>query len=133
MTRLIIWRHGRTEWNATDRVQGHSDVDLDVVGVAQAAESAARIAAHGPDLIVSSDLRRAARTAAVLASITGRTVDYDNRLRERHYGPWQGLRLVEIDANRRPPIEMDGGRSLPASDAGDEPERAADDLRAGKL
>jgi len=97
MTRLIIWRHGRTEWNATDRVQGHSDVDLDAVGVAQAAESAPRIAALGPDLIVSSDLRRAARTAAVLASITGRTVDYDNRLRERHYGPWQGLRLVEIE------------------------------------
>jgi hypothetical protein len=43
------------------------------------------------------------------------------------------LRLVELDANRGPPIEMDGGRSLPASDAGDEPQRAADDLRAGQL
>jgi hypothetical protein len=43
------------------------------------------------------------------------------------------LRLVEIDANRGPPIEMDRGRTLPASDASDEPERAADDLRAGEL
>jgi broad specificity phosphatase PhoE len=97
MTRLIIWRHGRTEWNASDRVQGQTDVDLDEVGVAQAVASAGRIAAYAPILVASSDLRRAARTADAVAAVTGRQVEHDPRLRERNYGPWQGLTLGEIE------------------------------------
>jgi probable phosphoglycerate mutase len=96
MTRLILWRHGRTEWNHVGRVQGQVDVDLDEVGVAQAVDAAPRVMAYAPDLIVSSDLRRALRTAEVLATLTGQTVDVDSRLRERHYGPWQGLTQAEI-------------------------------------
>jgi probable phosphoglycerate mutase len=97
VTRLLVWRHGQTRWNATDRVQGQMDVDLDEVGEAQAARAAPLLAACSPDLIVSSDLTRAARTAAALAALTGLTVDYDPRLRERDYGPWQGLTLTEIE------------------------------------
>ena len=97
MTRLIVWRHGRTEWTSRDRVQGHTDVDLDHVGLRQAADSAPAIAAFGPDLIVSSDLRRAAHTAAALAEVTGLPVEYDARLRERDFGPWHGLTAAEIE------------------------------------
>lgn len=96
MTRLIVWRHGRTEWNATRRVQGQTDVDLDEVGVAQAADAAVRLAQRRPALIVSSDLRRAAMTAEPLAELTGLSVRLDARLRERHFGPWQGLTDTEI-------------------------------------
>ena len=96
MTRLVIWRHGRTEFNATDRTQGHLDVDLDDAGVAQAVDAAPRLAAYRPDLIVSSDLRRATRTAEPLAALTGLPVDLDVRLRERYFGPWQGLTNAEI-------------------------------------
>jgi len=124
MTRLIIWRHARTEWNATDRVQGQTDVDLDEAGVAQAAGSAPRVAAFSPDLIVSSDLRRAARTAEALSAITGLEVDHDARLRERNYGPWQGLRLVEIE--QRYPDEYGRWRAgVPLRDPGIE---TVDDL-----
>jgi glucosyl-3-phosphoglycerate phosphatase len=96
MTRLIVWRHGRTEWNAAGRVQGQLDVDLDDVGQAQAAEVAPRIAESQPDAIISSDLRRAARTAAELAKLTGLDIRLDARLRERDFGPWQGLTGEEI-------------------------------------
>jgi glucosyl-3-phosphoglycerate phosphatase len=96
MARLIIWRHGRTEWNRVGRFQGHSDVDLDSDGVAQAEQSAARVAAYQPDVIVSSDLRRAVRTARALSDLIGLAVELDQRLRERHFGPWQGLTAVEI-------------------------------------
>jgi probable phosphoglycerate mutase len=94
--RLILWRHGRTAWNVTGRVQGQTDVDLDEVGVAQAVDAAPRVAAYRPDVIISSDLRRAARTADALAAVTGLAVEHDERLRERYYGPWQGLEHAEI-------------------------------------
>lgn len=94
--RLILWRHGQTAWNLTGRVQGQTDVDLDETGVAQAAATAPRVAEYRPDLIISSDLRRAARTAEALADFTGLPVEYDSRLRERYYGEWQGLEHAEI-------------------------------------
>lgn len=101
MTRLLIWRHGQTAWNASDRVQGQTDIELDEVGVAQAERAAAWLATLKPDLIVSSDLSRAARTAGALAELTGHDVLLDERLRERHFGPWQGLTGDEI-AERYP-------------------------------
>ncbi|HEY0696540.1 MAG TPA: histidine phosphatase family protein [Micromonospora sp.] len=91
MTRLIIWRHGNTDWNATDRVQGQTDVPLNDLGRDQAAGAAPLLAALRPDALVASDLRRAADTAAALAAVTGLPVGTDPRLRERHFGLWQGL------------------------------------------
>jgi broad specificity phosphatase PhoE len=96
MTRLILWRHGRTEWNLIGRFQGQLDVDLDEVGVAQADEASHRVAAYDPDMIVSSDLRRAARTAEPLSALVGKQVSHDVRLRERYFGTWQGLTMTEI-------------------------------------
>ena len=96
MSRLIVWRHGRTEWNFTGRFQGQTDVDLDDIGVEQAEAAAPRLAAYRPDVIVSSDLRRAARTAEALAAVTGLPVELDKRLRERDFGPWQGLTQAQI-------------------------------------
>lgn len=95
-TRLLLWRHGQTTWNADRRVQGHTDVPLDETGRRQAGAAAARLAPLGADVIVSSDLSRAADTAAALAKITGREVCHDPRLRERAYGEWQGLTMDEI-------------------------------------
>ncbi len=96
MTRLLLWRHGQTEWNADSRVQGQTDVGLSPAGIEQAESMARRLATFQPDLIVSSDLSRAADTAAALAALTGLDVVSDPRLRERHFGQWQGLRLTEI-------------------------------------
>jgi broad specificity phosphatase PhoE len=95
MTRLIIWRHGNTDWNAANRVQGQTDVPLNDLGREQARAAAPLLAGLRPDAIVASDLSRAADTAAALAALTGLPVRTDPRLRERHFGQWQGLDLTE--------------------------------------
>jgi probable phosphoglycerate mutase len=95
---LFIWRHGQTEWNLINRVQGQTDVALDAMGRAQAIAGAASLAAERPDVIVSSDLRRTTETAAALASVTGLPVHTDPRLRERHFGTWQGMDVSDIEA-----------------------------------
>ncbi len=95
MTRLIVWRHGNTDWNASGRVQGQTDIGLNDLGREQAGAAAQLLTGFHPDAIFASDLRRAADTAAALAALTGLPVHTDVRLRERHFGPWQGLRLTE--------------------------------------
>ena len=96
--RVVLLRHGRTAWNAERRFQGQLDPPLDDVGRAQAHEVAPLIAALDPDLIVSSDLRRAAETAAVVAEYVGLPVRLDPGLRERDLGHWQGLTRDEVRA-----------------------------------
>jgi broad specificity phosphatase PhoE len=93
---LVLWRHGQTTWNAERRFQGQSDIPLDETGQAQAERAARLLAALRPDLIVSSDLSRAASTAAPLARLTGLEVTLDKDLRERHGGCWEGLTDTEI-------------------------------------
>ena len=64
--------------------------------MAQAARSAALLAALAPDAIISSDLRRAEVTARMLGRLVSLEVDLDPRLRETHGGAWQGLTNAEI-------------------------------------
>jgi probable phosphoglycerate mutase len=90
MTLLILWRHGQTEWNAAQRLQGQTDTPLSRVGVEQARESAPRLAALRPTVLIASDLQRAAATQAALAELVGLPVTHDPRLRERGFGEWEG-------------------------------------------
>jgi len=98
VVRLVLWRHGRTAWNAERRFQGHSDVPLDHTGQAQARDAAPYLAAMQPAAIFSSDLARATGTASYLAELTGRPVQLDKDLRERGGGAWEGLTDAEIRA-----------------------------------
>ncbi len=103
--RLVLLRHGRTASNAEGRFQGHLDVPLDDVGLAQAeaagralaAELAEKVAA-GAVRVVASDLSRARRTAEIVAGHLGLPVTVDPALRERDGGSWQGLTREEIKA-----------------------------------
>lgn len=99
-TRLIVWRHGNTDWNAGNRVQGQTDVPLNDLGRQQAVDAAELLVRLRPDVLVSSDLRRAADTAAALAALTGLSVAYDERLRERHFGVWEGRTMTEVAETR---------------------------------
>ena len=96
MSRLIVWRHGNTDWNASHRVQGQTDVPLNAIGRQQAVDAAELLIKMRPDVLVSSDLHRAADTAAALAALTGLSIGYDKRLRERFFGAWQGLTMTEV-------------------------------------
>lgn len=97
--RIVLWRHGRTEWNAQRRFQGQSDIPLDDEGLAQAERAAGLLVHLSPTRIVSSDLQRAHRTAAMLADATGLPITTDERLRETFAGEWEGLRRPELLAN----------------------------------
>jgi probable phosphoglycerate mutase len=97
--RLLLWRHGRTEWNATGRFQGQLDPALDDVGRNQAVAAAPHLVAGLPresTVVVSSDLSRAAETAAVLTALLGVPLRLDARLREHGMGVWEGLTRDEV-------------------------------------
>ncbi len=96
-TRLLVVRHGQSEWNAIGRWQGHADPPLSDEGRLQAAEAGLRLGMF--DAIWASDLQRASVTAAIIAEIIGiGPVRLDRRLRETHVGPWQGLTHDEVNA-----------------------------------
>jgi probable phosphoglycerate mutase len=96
--RLIVWRHGRTEWNLQDKIQGQADIPLDSVGVDQARAAASRLAALAPTRLFTSDLQRAVATAGELALLTGLKVEYDEALREIDVDDWAGLTMAELAA-----------------------------------
>ena len=97
LSRIVLWRHGRTEWNFQNRWQGQSDIPLDIIGKAQAEAAAEKLAILQPSMIVSSDLVRASKTAEYLSHVTGIEVVEDKRLRETNGGIWEGLTYSEID------------------------------------
>lgn len=94
---VLLWRHGQTEWNRTGRLQGQADVELDEIGLAQAARAAETLARSHPAAIVTSDLVRATETGRALGEITGLMAVADARLRERSFGAWEGLDHAEIE------------------------------------
>lgn len=99
MTRLVtLVRHGRTAHNAAGRLQGYADVPLDDVGRAQAKRVARRLARSEPSVtrIVSSDLARAAQTAAEIGAATGVRVEVTPRLREISVGEWEGRLMADL-------------------------------------
>ncbi|MGY1637542.1 histidine phosphatase family protein [Geodermatophilus sp. SYSU D00742] len=105
VSRLLIWRHGRTEWNAAGRFQGQLDPPLDDEGRRQAVRTAPQLAASGAlprgTVVVSSDLSRAAETAEALTGVLGVPLRLDPRLREVGMGSWEGLTRDEV-AERHP-------------------------------
>ncbi len=94
---LILLRHGQTEYNATERMQGHLDTELTELGRVQAKNAAAELAAREPQRIISSDLRRAFDTAVSLGDASDLPIGIDKRLRETYLGDWQGLTHRELD------------------------------------
>jgi probable phosphoglycerate mutase len=138
VVKLVLWRHGQTAFNAERRFQGQRDVPLNENGLRQAAEAARYVAALRPVAIFSSDLTRAADTAAALARLTGLSVQLDKDLRERSGGSWEGLKDTEIIerfpeawAARAP---EDGETIAAVADrASAALERAADSLEPGSL
>lgn len=95
-TRILLVRHGQSEWNASGRWQGWADPDLTDLGRQQAYEAAAAVGAV--DAIVASDLQRAAQTALIISESIGvGPVLTDGDLRERDVGEWTGHTREEIE------------------------------------
>jgi probable phosphoglycerate mutase len=122
VTELILIRHGETDWNVEHRIQGHTDIPLNRAGLEQAAAIGERFRDLDADVLVSSDLRRAMQTMSPIASLQGKPVSADERLRERNLGILQGKtreeaqRLApeafEIFRSRAPDAPLEHGESL---------------------
>ncbi len=95
-TRIVLVRHGESEWNTVGRFQGHADPPLTASGRSQARELAETLADIGIAAVYTSDLRRAAETADVLGVHLGLEVRVDPDLREIDVGAWSGLTRDEV-------------------------------------
>ena len=118
--RIVLWRHGQTDWNIQNRFQGSSDIPLNEVGHYQIEHATKILAPMRPTQIISSDLVRASVTAQSLASATGLTVTLDVRLRETHGGKWEGKTGAENRANDLANfVRWIDGDDNPAGDVGE--------------
>jgi broad specificity phosphatase PhoE len=88
---LVLVRHGRTEANAARKLQGHLDLPLDDVGVAQANDLAGWLGK--PDRVISSPLLRARQTADAFEM----PYEIDNRWLELDYGTLDGMPIADVD------------------------------------
>jgi broad specificity phosphatase PhoE len=91
--RLLLVRHGESEWNAVRRLQGQADIGLSPKGEAQALALAPIIAQLAPDRVITSDLRRARRTADLLGYPNATS---EAGLREVDVGEWTGMEIAHI-------------------------------------
>ena len=96
MTRIILIRHGETVWNQQGRMQGQSDSPLSEIGVRQARQLAQRLKQVAFGALYSSDSGRAHQTARSVSDATGHAIIVEPRLRERHFGVFEGLTGAEI-------------------------------------
>lgn len=97
MTRVILIRHGLTEWNNAGRYQGQSNTDLSKDGYNQAKLLAENFPVENVDCIYSSDLKRACATAEAIARKFKLEVITDKAFRELDFGDWEGLTYEEIN------------------------------------
>jgi broad specificity phosphatase PhoE len=97
MTRILLLRHGQSEWNAEGRWQGQSDIALTDLGRQQAFAASQRLGVV--DALVCSDLLRASDTAQILSAQLGvGPVVVEPLFRERDAGEWSGLTTAQIEA-----------------------------------
>src|SRR5688572_25037046 len=121
-TRILLVRHGQSEWNASGRWQGWAESDLSDLGRQQAFEAAAAVGSV--DAIVASDLQRALQTALIISESIGvGPVMTEPDLRERDVGEWTGLTRDEIEARWPGDLERWRRGELPQPPSG---ERNAD-------
>jgi probable phosphoglycerate mutase len=130
VSRVIVWRHGRTAWNLEGRFQGQQDPPLVEAGHREAGRAARHLVAGGlradDVVVVTSDLSRAVDTATALTDLLGVRPHVDPRLREHGLGLWEGLTRAEV-AERYPEqfADWQGGRPVRGR-GGEEPGAVAE-------
>lgn len=106
MMDLYIIRHGETEWNINERMQGVKDSPLTVRGLGQAEDLARRLSSVKIDKIYSSDLGRARKTAEKIAELQDTKIILRKELRERSFGNLEGKSILDIKEENSSIYEM---------------------------
>ncbi|MCL2168750.1 MAG: histidine phosphatase family protein [Defluviitaleaceae bacterium] len=114
--KIFTVRHGQTAWNLQRRLQGHSDIPLDEVGLAQAQALSARFKDVSIDAIYSSDMSRTFETARAINAHHGVEITTSPALREMNLGIYEGMVIDEI-ADQIDWLHPDGGESREAAHA----------------
>ncbi len=89
--KILITRHGQTDWNVLGKIQGQTDIELNDNGRQQAKETGELIKNENIDIIITSPLKRAKETAKIINENFNVTIIEDNRLMERNFGKSEGL------------------------------------------
>ena len=110
--RILLLRHGETDWNLQGRCQGVADIDLNDTGRQQAREIAAALSAEKIHAIYSSDLKRAIQTAEIIGGAHRLEVAVDCDFRELDHGAFEGLTFADIRTSY--PDFLERWRSAPA-------------------
>jgi probable phosphoglycerate mutase len=95
--KLYVTRHGQTKWNFENKVCGISDIELTEKGIKQAEELASKLTACKIDIIISSPLKRALKTAEIISNLIGVNFTADDRLFEQNYGIYEGVARDNAD------------------------------------
>ncbi|MBD3893458.1 histidine phosphatase family protein [Hydrogenophaga sp.] len=97
VTRILAVRHGETAWNRDNRIQGHTDVELNEHGQWQARQLAQALQDEPIAALYASDLSRARQTAQAVAQLRGQSVSAHPGLRERCFGRFEGHTWAELE------------------------------------
>ena len=101
ITRIVVIRHGQTEWNRVERFRGRMDVPLNEQGHRQAQAVASRLSSWHIDGLYSSPLARALQTAQPIGENCGKSVSRLKGITDVDYGSWAGLSPEEGGARAR--------------------------------
>ena len=96
MTKIILARHGETEWNVTEVIRGRIDVELNETGIKQAELLAEYLSSTRTQSIYSSPLKRALKTAQMTAKYHQCEVEITPGIIDFNYGAWQGLPRQDV-------------------------------------
>jgi broad specificity phosphatase PhoE len=89
--KILLVRHGQTDWNDIQKFQGTTDIPLNEAGLAQAEAVARRVAGWPVDVVYVSPLTRARQTADLIAAAHGQSPVVMEELKEVNFGSWEGL------------------------------------------
>ncbi len=95
--RLLLTRHGQTDWNVLGKIQGQTDIELNEIGIKQAEATREKLANQKIDVIISSPQKRAKKTAEIIAKGRNIPIIIDKGIEERNFGKFEGKTREEFN------------------------------------
>ena len=98
--KLLLTRHGQTDWNVEGKAQGRTDTELNETGIKQAKIGREKLMNYKIDVVISSPLKRTKKTAELMVEGREIPIFYDEDIVERGYGEYEGQKIMQEDFDR---------------------------------